>query len=113
MPESLKAGSSANLLVSRALEDALTALTSEDITGPEKRLLLGTIVEKVIPHKEGADVFFAPGVFQKPRPKTARLQRKFFIFFTRPGSFVKYEDFFANFLLCPGRCEVEEASCEL
>ena len=58
-----------NVLVSRALEDALTALTSEDVTGPEKRLLLGTIVEKVVPHKEGADVFFAPGVFQEAEGK--------------------------------------------
>ena len=52
------------LLMSRALEDALTALTDEDVTGPEKRMLLGTIVKKVIPHKEGADVFFAPSIFQ-------------------------------------------------
>lgn len=59
----------ANVLVNRALEDALTALTSEDVTGPEKRLLLGTIVEKVVPHKEGADVFFAPGVFQEAEGK--------------------------------------------
>lgn len=58
-----------NVLVSRALEDALTALTSEDVTGPEKRLLLGTIVEKVVPNKEGADVFFAPGVFQEAEGK--------------------------------------------
>ncbi len=58
-----------NVLVNRALEDALTALTSEDVTGPEKRLLLGTIVEKVVPHKEGADVFFAPGVFQEAEGK--------------------------------------------
>lgn len=34
-----------------------------------KRLLLGTIVEKVVPHKEGADVFFAPGVFQEAEGK--------------------------------------------
>lgn len=52
------------VLMSRALEDALTALTDEDVTGPEKRLLLGTIVDKVIPHKEGADVYFAPSIFQ-------------------------------------------------
>lgn len=50
--------------MSRALEDALTALTDENVTGPEKRLLLGTIVDKVIPHKEGADVYFAPSIFQ-------------------------------------------------
>ena len=62
-----KAGgrSTPKLLMSRALEDAVTALTDEDVTGPEKRMLLGTIVEKVIPHKEGADVFFAPSIFQE------------------------------------------------
>ena len=48
----------------RALEDALTALTDEDVTGPEKRILLGTIVEKVVPNKGGGDVFFAPSIFQ-------------------------------------------------
>jgi len=48
--------------VSRALEDALTALTSGDVIGPEKRILLGTIVGRVIPHREGADVVFAPGL---------------------------------------------------
>ncbi len=53
-----------NLPMSRALKDALTAMTDEDVTEPEKRLLLGTIIDKVIPHKEGADVYFAPSIFQ-------------------------------------------------
>ena len=50
------------LLLSHALEDAVTALTDDAVTGAEKRRLLGTVVEKVIPHKEGADVVFAPGI---------------------------------------------------
>ena len=31
------------VLMSRAVEDALTALTNEDVTGPQKRLLLGRL----------------------------------------------------------------------
>ena len=54
-----------SLLMSRVLADAVTALTDEDVTEAEKRLLLGTIIEKVIPHKEGADVYFAPSIFQE------------------------------------------------
>ena len=46
------------------MKDTLTALTNEDVTGLEKCLLLGTIVDRVIPHKEGAYVFFAPGIFR-------------------------------------------------
>ena len=56
--------STPKLLMSRALENALTALTDEDVTGPEKRILLGTIVYKVVPNKEGEDVFFAPSIFR-------------------------------------------------
>jgi hypothetical protein len=50
-------------LVSNALEDALTALTDENVTGPEKRDLLLPIVDKVICHKDGVEVIFAPGLF--------------------------------------------------
>ncbi len=50
------------IYVSQALEEAVRALTSEYTTGQEKRVLLGTVVEKVVPHKEGADVVFVQSV---------------------------------------------------
>ncbi len=34
----------------------------ESSKGQEKRVLLGTVVEKVIAHKEGADVVFARSI---------------------------------------------------
>lgn len=50
------------MFVSQALEEAMRALTSEHTTGQEKRVLLGTVVDKVIAHKEGADVIFAQSI---------------------------------------------------
>jgi hypothetical protein len=50
------------MFVSQALEEAIRALTSEYTTGQEKRVLLGTVVDKVISHKEGADVVFAQSI---------------------------------------------------
>ena len=52
----------------RMLEDVRIALTSEHVPGHVKRDILGTVVEKVIPFKEGpgkegAEAFFIPGVF--------------------------------------------------
>ena len=49
--------------VSRAMAAAWRVLTSDEVPGVEKRDLLATIVEKVVCHKEGADVVFLPGVF--------------------------------------------------
>ena len=50
------------------LEDVQIALTSEHVPGHVKRDILGTVIEKVIPFKdgpgkEGAEVFYIPGVF--------------------------------------------------
>lgn len=50
------------MFVSQALEEAMLALTREYTTGQEKRVLLGTVVDKVIAHKEGADVVFAQSI---------------------------------------------------
>ena len=38
-------------------------LSSEHLTGADKRALVGTIIEKVVCHKEGSDVYFKPGLF--------------------------------------------------
>ena len=45
------------------LADVLEALTSQELEGVEKRNLVGRVVDKVICHKDGAEVVFAPGVF--------------------------------------------------
>lgn len=44
------------------LIDTREVLTSEDVSGAEKRDLLGTIIEKVVCQKGGADIYFLPGV---------------------------------------------------
>ena len=46
-----------------ALEQAWRVLNSPDIEGYVKRDLLLTVIEKVICHKDGAEVVFHPGVF--------------------------------------------------
>ena len=46
-----------------ALEQAWRVLNSPDIEGHVKRDLLLTVIEKVICHKDGAEVVFHPGVF--------------------------------------------------
>ncbi len=46
-----------------AMEEAWRVLTSEGVEGHVKRDLLLTLVEKVICHKDGAEVVFLPGVF--------------------------------------------------
>ena len=38
----------------------MAVLADDMVTGQETRVLLGTLVEQVIPHKDGADVVFAP-----------------------------------------------------
>ena len=45
------------------LADVYEALTSEELEGVEKRDLIGRVLDKVICHKEGAEIVFAPGVF--------------------------------------------------
>ena len=45
------------------LADVYEALTSEDLEGVEKRNLIGRVVDKVICHKDGAEVVFSSGVF--------------------------------------------------
>ena len=45
------------------LVDVHEALTSAELEGVEKRNLIGQVVDRVICHKEGAEVVFAPGVF--------------------------------------------------
>ncbi len=50
----------------RALNDTLTVLNSKSIDGAEKRALVGAVVEKIVCHKEGGDVYFLPGIFGEP-----------------------------------------------
>ena len=56
-------GQQAEDLTPTILADVLEALTSEELEGVEKRNLVGRVVDKVICHKDGAEVVFAPGVF--------------------------------------------------
>ena len=42
---------------------AWRVLMGDEVPGVEKRDLLATIVDKVVCHKEGADVVFLPSVF--------------------------------------------------
>jgi hypothetical protein len=46
----------------RHLAETREVLTSDDVSGSEKRDLVGTIIEKVVCRKGGADVYFLPGV---------------------------------------------------
>jgi site-specific DNA recombinase len=57
-PAGRERGRGDQALMKSALEDAATALADEYVAGAEKRAVLGTVVEKVLPHKEGADVVF-------------------------------------------------------
>jgi len=57
-------GNGDQALMKRALEDAATALTDEYVAGAEKRMVLGAVVERVLPHKEGADVVFVRSLLQ-------------------------------------------------
>lgn len=45
------------------LADVYEALTSEDLEGVEKRNLIGRVVDRVICHKDGAEVVFSSGIF--------------------------------------------------
>ncbi len=47
----------------QALTETYTVLQGDNVTGAEKRGLIGTIVERVVCNKEGADVYFVPGLF--------------------------------------------------
>jgi hypothetical protein len=46
-----------------SLTDTHTALSSDALSGAEKRALVGTVLDKVVCNKEGADIYFLPGVF--------------------------------------------------
>lgn len=48
------------------LRAALTVLSDPDVPGSEKRSALSPIVERVICRKGGADVVFAPSLFDEP-----------------------------------------------
>lgn len=48
------------------LADLHRVLTSEDVPGDRKRDIIGTVIEKVYPEKDGARVVFLPGVFEEP-----------------------------------------------
>jgi len=47
----------------RGLEDVHRALTSEHVPNDQKRKLIGTLIETVTPHADGADVCWLPGLF--------------------------------------------------
>ena len=49
----------------RALEDAWQVLTDPAVPGVTKRDILLPIVEKVVCHKDGVEVVFAPGLFSQ------------------------------------------------
>ena len=48
------------------LKAALAVLSDPDVPGSEKRSALAPIVERVVCQKGGADVVFAPGLFEEP-----------------------------------------------
>ncbi len=52
-----------DLAASRAIADADRVLSDPDVSGLDKRNLLGTIVRKVVCRKDGVNVTFLPGVF--------------------------------------------------
>lgn len=54
-------------LLQCALDEVAYILTDDCVKGAEKRRVLGTVVEKVLPHKEGADVVFVPNVLYSVR----------------------------------------------
>jgi hypothetical protein len=47
----------------RALADAWRVLTDPQVPGATKRQILGTVVQQVVCGKEGAKVYFVPGLF--------------------------------------------------
>ena len=48
----------------RALEDARQVLTSPDVEGVVNRDVLLPVVDRVVCHKDGLEVVFAPGFFE-------------------------------------------------
>ena len=59
--------------VQQALKDAYTALADPEVPGMSKRDILLTIVDKVICHKDGAEVVFHPGLFDEDAQTTSNL----------------------------------------
>jgi hypothetical protein len=57
----------------QVLSDIKLALTSEHVTGAEKRDLLGSIVDRVVCRKDGADVHFLPGLFDQLGRETVQM----------------------------------------
>jgi hypothetical protein len=47
----------------KGFTETVEVLNSEIVTGAEKRGLVGRVIERIVCHKEGGDVYFAPGVF--------------------------------------------------
>ena len=58
--------------VQQALEDAWRVLSSPDVAGVTKRDILLTLADKVILHKDGVEVVFAPGLFDEAESDDAR-----------------------------------------
>ena len=58
-------------LIEQALADANGALTDPEVPALEKRNLIGALIQKVIPNKDGADIHFVPGAFVGPEDETA------------------------------------------
>ncbi|MBV9848794.1 MAG: hypothetical protein JO250_03815 [Armatimonadetes bacterium] len=50
--------------VRRALEDVYQVLTAPEVPGVVKRDALLPVVERVVCHKDGVEVVFAPGLFE-------------------------------------------------
>ena len=63
-------------VMAELLRSALAVLSDPAVPGSEKRTALSPIVERVICRKGGADVVFAPGLFEEPWGKDNNLWSK-------------------------------------
>lgn len=59
--------------VQQALEEAWRVLSSPDVPGHTKRDILMPLVDKVILHKDGVEVIFAPGLFEEGEGRSREL----------------------------------------
>jgi len=61
-------------LIRQALHDANKALQDPEVSPLDKRNLVGILIQKVIPAKEGAEIHFVPGAFIESGDKTGGRQ---------------------------------------
>ena len=59
------------LQIRQALEDANTSPSDPEVSDLDKRNMAGILIQKVLPRKEGADIYFVPGAFMSGDGDTA------------------------------------------